>query len=331
MHTQCPDCRTVFRVTADQLRAAEGRVRCGNCKEVFNANENLVVHLPLESAIPGSAPEGGFSEVNIEALLKPPGGAEEDPLPPPERPPARTEPSPAPAPMDAGTERPSPFAQVAAEERARGVHRDQSAEASIAVEPRELHRAQGVAAGAHPGREAARPALPADELPLALKPLPPSGGATALVAWSLGSLLLVGILVGQFAWFQRDRLAVYPELRPWLERMCEVGHCSLPLRRAPDAIRLARRDIRSHSHYKEALIITGTLLNSAAFPQPYPEVEVVLHDLSGNAIASRRFRPEEYLAEGTDGTVFNALEQAELHLEVADPDARAVGFEFTFY
>ena len=41
MYTQCPDCATVFRVTAEALRAAQGNVRCGVCATSFNALENL--------------------------------------------------------------------------------------------------------------------------------------------------------------------------------------------------------------------------------------------------------------------------------------------------
>ena len=41
MYTQCPDCATVFRVTAETLRAAQGDVRCGVCATSFNALENL--------------------------------------------------------------------------------------------------------------------------------------------------------------------------------------------------------------------------------------------------------------------------------------------------
>ena len=41
MYTQCPDCATVFRITAEALRAAQGDVRCGVCATSFNALENL--------------------------------------------------------------------------------------------------------------------------------------------------------------------------------------------------------------------------------------------------------------------------------------------------
>lgn len=37
MYTQCPDCQTRFRVTADALRAAHGTVRCGRCGSAFDA------------------------------------------------------------------------------------------------------------------------------------------------------------------------------------------------------------------------------------------------------------------------------------------------------
>lgn len=39
--TRCNACGTVFRVVQDQLRVAEGRVRCGRCDEVFSALDGL--------------------------------------------------------------------------------------------------------------------------------------------------------------------------------------------------------------------------------------------------------------------------------------------------
>ena len=39
MQTQCPHCRTRFRVTETQVNIADGFVRCGVCTEVFNAFE----------------------------------------------------------------------------------------------------------------------------------------------------------------------------------------------------------------------------------------------------------------------------------------------------
>lgn len=41
MFTQCPDCQTTFRVSAEILQQADGRVRCGGCGIAFNALDYL--------------------------------------------------------------------------------------------------------------------------------------------------------------------------------------------------------------------------------------------------------------------------------------------------
>ena len=41
--TQCPTCRTRFRVSEAQLEVAAGRVRCGACLSVFTGHDHLVL------------------------------------------------------------------------------------------------------------------------------------------------------------------------------------------------------------------------------------------------------------------------------------------------
>jgi len=48
MNTQCPHCQTLFRIEQEQLAAADGRVRCGHCRHVFDARAHLQKELPLE-------------------------------------------------------------------------------------------------------------------------------------------------------------------------------------------------------------------------------------------------------------------------------------------
>lgn len=40
--TRCPQCQTIFRLTANQLKKAKGKVRCGSCSLVFNAQGHLL-------------------------------------------------------------------------------------------------------------------------------------------------------------------------------------------------------------------------------------------------------------------------------------------------
>ena len=64
MYTQCPDCSTSSRVTAEVLKQAAGKVRCGGCGSAFNALEYLSESMPErpaarepESPLPKLTPE----------------------------------------------------------------------------------------------------------------------------------------------------------------------------------------------------------------------------------------------------------------------------------
>lgn len=46
MYTQCPDCGTAFSVTAEVLKQAAGKVRCGGCGNPFDALEHLSENMP---------------------------------------------------------------------------------------------------------------------------------------------------------------------------------------------------------------------------------------------------------------------------------------------
>ena len=59
MFTQCSKCETVFKLSAEVLRAAGGQVRCGNCGEAFNALARL--------AEDSSSFTVGESELDLEA------------------------------------------------------------------------------------------------------------------------------------------------------------------------------------------------------------------------------------------------------------------------
>jgi len=48
MYTQCPDCETAFKITADVLKRAAGKVRCGGCGTAFNALSYLSEEMPKQ-------------------------------------------------------------------------------------------------------------------------------------------------------------------------------------------------------------------------------------------------------------------------------------------
>ena len=66
MYTQCPECSTAFRVTADILKQAAGKVRCGGCGRAFNALEFLSETRPEQK--PASVAEDDLPELKPEPL-----------------------------------------------------------------------------------------------------------------------------------------------------------------------------------------------------------------------------------------------------------------------
>jgi len=66
MYTQCPDCSTAFRVTAEILKKAAGKVRCGGCGNAFNALLYLSETMPEQA--PRRAAEDDLPELTPEPL-----------------------------------------------------------------------------------------------------------------------------------------------------------------------------------------------------------------------------------------------------------------------
>jgi len=64
MYTQCPECEVAFRATAEVLKQAAGKVRCGGCGIAFNALEHLSEEKP--KATVRSDPEPNLPELTPE-------------------------------------------------------------------------------------------------------------------------------------------------------------------------------------------------------------------------------------------------------------------------
>src|SRR5258707_6696297 len=66
--TQCSKCETVFKLSAEVLRAAGGQVRCGKCGEIFNALAHLA-----EDASAFTIGESSFElETRADSILQSP-------------------------------------------------------------------------------------------------------------------------------------------------------------------------------------------------------------------------------------------------------------------
>ena len=63
LYTRCLHCGTTFRVTTQQLQASSGQVRCGQCKQVFDAFATLTALEPQSTASEPETPSPTQSEL----------------------------------------------------------------------------------------------------------------------------------------------------------------------------------------------------------------------------------------------------------------------------
>jgi len=175
------------------------------------------------------------------------------------------------------------------------------------------------------------------EIPKALRanfedmnaPLRPIGLTLAMGAAIV--VLLIGFLF-QLVFFRSYGLAnSFPGLNPLLTSICNTIPCRYSGAIDVSKIELLNRDVRGHPTQKNALLISAAFINNAKFDQPFPTIAVKLSDLSGNVVATRHFKPEEYL--GGLYSKFLLMESGtpvHITLAVLDPGDDAINFEFSF-
>jgi hypothetical protein len=149
--------------------------------------------------------------------------------------------------------------------------------------------------------------------------------------WSVAILVMIVIGVAQYAWYDRMHLLQYPQARPWFELACDYLHCQLPEARDPSLIELSRKNIYTHPNDKRGLMVSGTMLNKADFAQSFPLLELRFENIRGEALAVRRFAPDEYLDLPRNQIAkMQPGEPVTFTLEIVDPGPDVVSYEFTF-
>jgi predicted Zn finger-like uncharacterized protein len=306
--TSCPHCGTMFRVVPDQLKISEGWVRCGHCSEVFDAT----AHLADESVLDGLPEAQGTLSAPLESTQPEP-----TPAPPPPPPPvAVRRRAPAPAPVE-------PQARAAAAALREPV--DPVPEASDrSEEPSDFFAEEGQAL--EPSPLDAPFVFRRPEVSLADLEHPPEPGAESQILpedleppeeeipdvsfvrkarrrnfWrrpfvrlvlALCVLLLGGLLAGQVAYQDRDRLALaQPALRPALEQMCTFLQCQLG---APRQIESVVIDSSGFNRLRnDTYRLSFTLRNTAAVPVAVPAMELTVTDAQDQIVARRVLMPAE--------------------------------------
>ncbi len=328
MFSACTACKTVYPISTAQLRAAGGRVRCGNCDEIFDVTRALFDDPQQAREFAGQ--DLGEVSREIDDLV----GRALDEMPATEAVPAGEPEEEAPEPPQPGapafSEQENPDAEIVARPISDVTDLLDSAIDAVAVRfPADVDTyATPVAAefvSDASGDQALDEAPPAELFFDTSHPgVRTSWGAIA------AALLLTLLLNGQYVWSERYSLSGIPAFRPYLETACAVLGCDLPLRHDTAKLEVQEREIRNHPHVDDALLVSAIFRNTASFPQRYPIFEVAFSDVSGTPVAVRRFMPEEYLGGVDPSQGMAPGQQTRLMLEIIDPGVRAMSFQFDF-
>ena len=310
MKTRCPACQTIFRVTAEQLKARAGKVRCGQCQAVFNALDTMLEELP-----PVSSPPGMPAPI-ADAVAKTSPASEETPSesPAPE--------SQAPTAQNEATEEqffigePEP---PAAEEPETPAVTQELGKAAGLILPRETTDIPGYSKWAE-GVVTTPGALPAEQ--------------SSHWPFTLAAAILLFGLAGQVVFHFRSELAASsPSLRPALEFFAHALGGSLPLPRNTELIGIETSDLQTDATRNNQLILNATLRNRAPYAQAYPSLELTLTDTQDVAIVRRIFSPVDYLAApARTNPEFPGNSDVSVRLWLETDDIEAAGYRlFVFY
>lgn len=296
MYTQCPQCRSIYRVGAEALAAARGELRCGQCGKVFDGFATLTERLPEQiDALPRR---------HLEAA------------PPLLAVPAYTPPDAAPDPLDL---LPTPGPDIRREpELPRALPREALIEVGVLPEP--------------PGRrtpslEPATPGFAADYRPD--RPQPPraegAGALAGLLMLGLGVLATGQLaLLGQSLW-----LPSFPRVEALLTQACEPLGCRIGPAQDLSQVRLIGKGVRPHPSRSDAVLLLGSLQNAGVSASPWPEIDVVALDHLGATVAIRRFSARDYLSSPEVARQrFEPASMVPIQFELLAPPAATGGYRF---
>lgn len=149
--------------------------------------------------------------------------------------------------------------------------------------------------------------------------------------WVLLILLAGAALAGQYVASHFEELARQDQYRPTFQQLCPLLGCTVPSKVDIDRIKSSNLVVRSHPEFAGALVVDAILYNRAPFSQPFPLLELRFADLNGKMIASRRFKPSEYLTGDMAKTEMPPQTPIHIAMDILDPGPKAVNYSLSFH
>lgn len=300
--TRCAHCHTLFRITAEKLRARAGRVRCGRCLQIFDALAGLepdpsaAVAVPATRATPSLPPHlATVQEPAPEAVIFEQTGVE-----------GRTDAA------SAATTATDPVESAALPAVENQVPK---ATAQSGSPPGETVHEEAHATGvdAAPATQYAA----TDHNPF-IAAAPARAPEPRRRFYALASVLLVLLLAGQALYAYRGELAARHVLaREWVSTACDMAGCTVEIPQRPRQVMIEGSDLQVIDPARpERIQLTATLRNHAAHAVGFPALDLVLTNANDHTLARRIFLPADYLPASIDRSA-GLAPQAEMTVRLA--------------
>ncbi len=357
MYTRCPDCATVFRVTADSLRVAQGDVRCGVCSNTFNAIENLSeqafrpdIDVDDDDDVPSPDDSMTVEELpgteNIELAVEPTAAADDEDkamefhgdavdveklfVVEGSKPPADFDPAKVAASLTLGEndlDRTDEYPILVLDEQ------DVPEEILVEAEP-ELPASAPSSSAISPrilipdemrkrlAEEAA--ARTAFETDLGQEEAHEQPRRWPWVAGVAAALLL---FVAQVVHSQREDLVREPGIGPWLARAYVFVGAPLATPTDLAAYELRQWGATNDPMQPDRLMLRASIVNRAPYAQPMPLLRLALQDRFGSTLGVRDIAATDYLPGPGTPRLLESGQRADAEIRIVDPGKDAVGFE----
>jgi predicted Zn finger-like uncharacterized protein len=319
VYTQCSKCETVFKLSAEVLRAAGGQVRCGRCGEVFSALTRLAEDSSGfsagESPLEMEARADSILESVVAVQVAQEVAKDYEEFVPPGVEIAQLEI------LDAGAE-------------------DLDRSMEFTLPPGELdrifvpppHPESAVANDFDVPEDVRRDMLAGFEQGIQPQSVEVNSGRRSaqrrLIMWLGAAVVSALLLMAQVVHQNREWLVTHAHgpVGTGLRALYAASGAPLPQPASLSAYQLRQWGVTGDPDANGTLRVRASILNTAAEVQPYPLLRVTLADRFGKSIGARDFEPAEYLGKPT-ARLLTPGERVDATLEILDPGKNAEGFE----
>jgi predicted Zn finger-like uncharacterized protein len=369
IQANCPHCGTSFSVASEQLKVANGHVRCGVCMKVFKAGEGVEEEPKPQDIMTASSKESSLdNDANIEEWIK---KNQKSHVSKPHGPVEAPENDSSIESLSFDDEISDAFEDLKPAPKPGSndfeIEEDQESIPAFAATLEDDNSLDSVSDPAKRGK-ATKADDSFDDLDMSDDPFDGDGFADdydndifsnddddePVVHVSLGStdiedeptlearlqpkklwpsltIVFSLLLITQLLVKNFNDLAIDPSYRGFYSVFCSMGICDLPPLENVDSIRASNLIVRPHPKQKGALIVDAIMNNRAPFDQAFPKLLLSFSNIQGKTIASRLFTPEEYL-QGELTKLKTLPSQSPLHLsiEIVDPGKKAISYHLDF-